>query len=70
MEPYGREDVILTRKVSEQYDPVIEANEDLKGVIEFERKVFDAKLQYAVEKRGLPVNRDGYISWSWRLSRT
>ena len=58
MEPYGREDVILTRKVSEQYDPVIEANEDLKGVIEFERKVFDAK--YAVEKRGLPVDRDGY----------
>ena len=58
MEPYGREDVILTRKVSEQYDPVIEANEDLKGVIEFERKVFDAKA--TPSKRGLPVDRDGY----------
>ena len=58
MRPYALEDVLLTRKVSEQYDPVIAASEDLAGVYEFERKVLDAL--YATEKRGLPVDRDAY----------
>ena len=56
MEPYALEDVILTRKISEVYDPVVEAS-DLKRVVEFEHKNLDAL--YAIEKRGLPVKDHG-----------
>lgn len=56
MEPYALEDVILTRKISEVYDPVIEAS-DLKRVVEFEHKSLDAL--YAIERRGLPVKEHG-----------
>lgn len=58
MEPYGLEDVILTRRTSDNYAPVLEQKPDLKGVVEFERKVMDAL--YAVEKRGLPADEEGY----------
>lgn len=58
MEPYALEDVILTRKVSEQYAPVLEEASDLAGIVEFERQVMDAL--YAVEKRGLPADAEGY----------
>lgn len=58
MEPYALEDVLLTRRISEQYEPVLEAASDLAEVVEFERKVLDAL--YAVEKRGLPADAEGY----------
>lgn len=58
MEPYALEDVILTRRVCDTYEPVLEQKPDLKGVVEFERKVMDAL--YAVEKRGLPADENGY----------
>lgn len=56
MEPYALEDVILTRRVSDVYDPRVEAG-DLKRVVEFETQVMDAL--YAIEKRGLPVKDHG-----------
>lgn len=58
MDPYALEDVTLTRKVCEVYDPVIEGTPDLKRCYEFERKALDAL--YAVEKRGLPASSDDY----------
>lgn len=58
MEPYAKEDVILTRKIGNVYDPKIEALPDLKRCYEFERKAMDAL--YAVEKRGLPASAEDY----------
>ena len=58
MLPYAAEDVILTRKVSDHYRPVIESSADLSKLVEFEREVMDAL--YAVEKRGLPADEKGY----------
>lgn len=58
MEPYALEDVILTRKVSEVYDPIVEAAPDLKKTVEFERDAGDAL--YAIEKLGLPADEVGY----------
>jgi DNA polymerase I-like protein with 3'-5' exonuclease and polymerase domains len=58
MEPYALEDVILTRGVCDQYDPIVAQKPDLQGLIEFERKSMDAL--YAVEKRGCPADEDGY----------
>lgn len=58
MEPYAREDVILTRKVSDVFDTVLDQKPDLKKVVEFEREAMDAL--YAIEKRGLPADPDGY----------
>lgn len=58
MEPYGLEDVILTRKVCDTYDDVLEQAPSLKGLVEFERKAMDAL--YAVEKRGMPANPQHY----------
>lgn len=58
MEPYALDDVILTRKVSEQYAPVLAQKPDLQRVVDFERPVMDAL--YAIEKRGLPARIDDY----------
>jgi DNA polymerase I-like protein with 3'-5' exonuclease and polymerase domains len=58
IEPYGREDVYLARKVNDVHLPIIAGNEKLWGVREFERKVFDAL--FAVEMRGLPADRRAY----------
>lgn len=58
MEPYALEDVILTRKVCDVYENALENKPDLKGVVEFERKVSDAL--HAIEKRGLPARPEEY----------
>lgn len=58
MVPYAIEDIHLTRKVCAHQDPIIEATPDLKSIVEFEHQVFDAL--YAVERRGIPVDREAY----------
>jgi DNA polymerase I-like protein with 3'-5' exonuclease and polymerase domains len=58
MEPYALEDVILTRKVCDHYDTVLDQKPELKRVVEFEREVMDAL--YAIEKRGLPASQTDY----------
>lgn len=58
MIPYGLEDVILTQKIGQVYDPIIEATPDLKRVVEFERDVLAALFH--VEQRGFPVDEQGY----------
>lgn len=58
MTEYAAEDIILTRKVSDIYDPMIERQPDLKRVVEFERDVMDAL--WHVERRGFPVDEEGY----------
>ena len=55
---YGAEDVVLTRKVANVYEPVIAASEDFTQTVEFEREAMDAL--YHVEKRGLPADLHGY----------
>jgi DNA polymerase I-like protein with 3'-5' exonuclease and polymerase domains len=59
IEPYGREDVYLTKKVGDVQFPLIQSNEKLNGVYEFEREVFDAL--FAVEMRGIPADRNAYM---------
>lgn len=56
--PYGLEDVGLTRRIGEVYDPIIAATPDLQGVVDFERDVLAAL--FAVERRGFPVDEQGY----------
>lgn len=58
MTVYGLEDVFLTRKVCDVYEPRIENSPDLKKIVEFETEVLDAL--YAVEKRGIPVDEEAY----------
>lgn len=58
MEPYALEDVILTRRVCDHYDTILEQKPDLNRVVEFEREVMDAL--YAIEKRGLPASATDY----------
>jgi DNA polymerase-1 len=58
MEPYGAEDVILTRKVCDIMEPQIAQSKDLTAITQFEKQVLDAL--YAVEKRGFPVDDHGY----------
>lgn len=58
MEPYAIEDVVQTKQVGDVYDPIIENTPDLKTVVEFEREVMAALFD--VEKRGFPVDREGY----------
>jgi DNA polymerase I-like protein with 3'-5' exonuclease and polymerase domains len=58
MEPYGLEDVYLTKRISDGYQSVLDQSPDLAGVYEFERKTMDAL--YAIEKRGLPARRSEY----------
>ncbi len=58
MEEYGAEDVILTRKVCDIYEPKINQIPDLKGIVEFEHQVLDALFH--VERRGFPVDESGY----------
>jgi DNA polymerase I-like protein with 3'-5' exonuclease and polymerase domains len=56
--PYGLEDVYLTRKIMEEYEPLLEQSPELQGVYDFEMKVLDAL--YAVEARGLPADEQAY----------
>lgn len=58
MTKYAAEDVILTRKVCDAYEPKIEAVKDLAEITEFEREVLDAL--WHVERRGFPVSEQGY----------
>jgi DNA polymerase I-like protein with 3'-5' exonuclease and polymerase domains len=56
--PYGVEDVVLTRNIRRQHDPIIASNIALQETVEFERKVMAAL--YAAEKRGMPADELGY----------
>lgn len=58
MNPYAAEDVHLTRKVCAHQDPLIAKSPELTAISEFEHEVFDAL--YAVERRGFPVDEQGY----------
>jgi DNA polymerase-1 len=58
MEPYALEDVILTRRVCDHYDSILDQQPEVTRTVEFEREVLDAL--YATEKRGLPARRDAY----------
>jgi len=58
MVPYAKEDVIITRKVCDQLDIVLEQQPDLAKLVEFERETMGSL--YAVEKRGLPASESDY----------
>jgi DNA polymerase I-like protein with 3'-5' exonuclease and polymerase domains len=59
MRKYGLEDVVLTRGVCNSHEVVFANDPDLRKVVEFERKTMGAL--YAIEKSGLPANRDSYM---------
>lgn len=56
--PYGMEDVKLTRRVCDAERPLLEMSPELVELYDFEMDVLDAL--YAMEKRGLPADREGY----------
>lgn len=56
--PYARADVDIMREVSEQQSWFVQEGK-LDGVVEFEHRTLDAL--YAVEKRGIPADREGYV---------
>lgn len=58
MEPYALEDVILTRKIAQVYDPMLAQKPDLKATYEFERNTMGAL--YYIEREGLPASDDDY----------
>lgn len=58
MIPYGLEDVYLTRRICDQYAPVLAQVEDFRNLYGFECDVLDAL--YAMEKRGLPADELAY----------
>jgi DNA polymerase-1 len=58
MANYGMEDVFLTRKVCDHQDAILAKNPDLQAVVDFEHE--DMAALYAVEKRGMPVDEQGY----------
>jgi DNA polymerase-1 len=55
MVPYGRQDVILQRKVTEVYDRTLSTDAELHDVYELERGVMAALFR--MERRGVPVDR-------------
>lgn len=57
MELYAGHDVELQRRICDAIVPQLEANPDLVGVYELERKVLSAL--YDVEKLGMKIDRDG-----------
>lgn len=56
MLPYGEQDVILQRKVSQVYEQTLSTNDELRGVYELERDVMAAL--FWMEIRGVPVDRE------------
>src|SRR5205814_1380793 len=58
MRPYALEDVLQTRAICDNYEPLLAQSPELKNVYEFEMGVLDAL--YAMEKRGLPADEEGY----------
>lgn len=58
MEPYALEDVVLTRKISDSFDIILDQKPDLRKIVEFERNTMDAL--FAIEQRGLPADEEGY----------
>ena len=58
MYDYALEDVELTRKVCDLMDPMLAKVPDLVNIVEFEREVLAAL--YHVERRGFPVDEEGY----------
>lgn len=65
MVPYALEDIVLTARVSEHYQRVLKANEDIAEVYEFERKVMAAL--YHVERRGMPIDRKAAVAFEAEL---
>lgn len=57
MEAYAAHDVELQRRICDAIVPQLEANPDLEGVYELERKVLSAK--YDVEKLGMGIDEAG-----------
>lgn len=60
MEPYGLEDVFLTRRVAEVNETILANQPELRKVVEFERETMGSL--FAIEKRGLPADPDAYRS--------
>ena len=58
MNEYAAEDIHLTRRVMQQYAPIMERSPDLREIVEFEREVMGAL--WHVERRGFPVDEEGY----------
>lgn len=58
MEPYALDDVYLTKRVCDTFDPVLANKPDLARTYEFEREAMDAL--FAVEQRGLPARMEEY----------
>ena len=56
--PYGLEDVRLTRRVCDVEEAKLQMHPSLAELYDFEMEVLDAL--YAMEKRGLPADREGY----------
>ena len=65
MAPYGEQDVILQRKVSEVYEQALSTNDDLRGVYELERDVMAAL--FWMEIRGVPVDREAAAQFETKL---
>jgi DNA polymerase-1 len=58
MAEYAAEDIVLTRKVCDAYEPIIAKSKDLTDIVAFEHEVLDAL--WHVERRGFPVDDHGY----------
>ena len=65
MVPYALEDIVLTARVGEHYQRVLDANPDIGEVYEFERKVMAAL--FAVERRGMPIDRMAAVAFEAEL---
>ena len=61
MVEYGKQDVILQRKVAAVHDQKLKADDDLREVYELERGVL-AGL-FWMEERGLPIDRDSAVKF-------
>lgn len=56
MIPYGLQDVVLQKKVTEVYDQALSTDDGLRDVYELERGVMAALFR--MEQRGVPVDRE------------
>lgn len=58
IEPYALEDVNLTRRVCDHYEPIISQSADLQRCIEFENETLGTLFE--IERRGLPASEHDY----------
>lgn len=58
MEPYGIEDVLLTKKVCDSFELTFQGAPELRRVVEFERKAMAAL--YRIEMNGIPADETAY----------